>query len=117
MSGIGASDTYLKQVGWPRLNCSCCPSVAANPSLESCDSPLNEKVTLPTVEQPTVKGVLFKMARTHNFDLRGNFGRSTRLLARLRMGDNWHTQKHLISSLQGYLPRALWTSQSGTAAG
>ena len=108
MSGIGEADHYPRQVGWSRLNRSRCltsdRSVAANPSLESRDSPLKEKATLLSMELPAVKGVPFKMAQTLNCDLRGDFGWSARPLARplarLRVGANCHIQRlhYLLSS-------------------
>ncbi len=45
-----------------------------NPSVESIDSPLKEKPTLPSVGQPTVNGDLFKVAQTLISSHCGDFG-------------------------------------------
>ena len=85
-------DHFPKWIGQLYLNRSHCLTrnriVAANPSLGSCDSPLKRKPTLPSMELLTVKGTLYKIARTLDPNLHGAFNQNARPLARFRAGAN-----------------------------
>ena len=70
---IGAMDHCPKRIGKLYLNRSHCltsnRSVAANPSLGSCDPHLEGKPTLPSMELLTVTGTPYEIARTFDPDL------------------------------------------------
>ena len=78
---------YPKWADWPHLNHSRCPTSSRNgvidPSLESCDSPLQEEPTLPPLGLPTVKGTPLKVRQTLDFSHSRGFSQSARPLARL----------------------------------
>ena len=89
ISGSGAIDCHPRKIGQLCSSRSHCPtsdrSVAANPSMESYDSPLHEKFALPSMGLRIEEGLLSKKAQTLIFDLCGDFNQSARPLARFRV--------------------------------
>ena len=57
-----------------------------DPSLESCDSPLQEEPTLPSLGKPTVEGAPLETDHTVDFSPFRNFDQGARPLARLGSG-------------------------------
>ena len=61
-------------------------SGAVDPSLESCDPPLQEKSTLPSLGQPTVKGAALEVDQTLDISPYRSFIEGARPLARIGLG-------------------------------
>ena len=81
---------YPKRADWLYLNHSrgstSCRSEMIDPSLESCDSRLQEELTLPSLTQPTVKGTPPKVGQTLDFSPSRDFSQSARPVTRLGFG-------------------------------
>ena len=90
MKETNLTGCYPKCTDWLHLNHSRCPtncrSGVIDPSLERCDSPLQEEPTLPSLEQPTMTGTPLEIDQTLNFNPFTDFDQGAGTLARLGFG-------------------------------
>ena len=90
MKEANPTDYYPKWVGWSHSDHSCCPtnyqSELIDPSLESCDSRLQEKSTLQSLGQPTMEGASLEVGQTLISSPSRCFSQSARPVARLGFG-------------------------------